>query len=289
MAKPPRHPISNAAARGSAKSRCERLEHATRDTPRSRAVNPRRDAHALHRGSLAGGGGRLLPRRCFPRTRHVRRQARHRAAGGNARRVWQLGIAVAVAKLKALSIGVLDCDLLIGAFVTVLTCDKLAFAQRLEIGNDADFWALPRSCRGDGCPRDSSCKGWYVELKAQVGESGCMPCRRLDHPRHDRRIHSATPSGRRGAAARPARARCRTSIRRSCWRRRSTARRAGRDRSKRRRGRHRAAACRRRRAGREHRPQRGARGRLARRGDRHSRSTASAARGCRRSTSPPWE
>ena len=86
-------------------------------------------------------------------------------------------VAVAVAKLRALHVNIPDCDQLIGAFVTVLTCDKVAFEMRVELGNEtADFWQLPEKLPPDATSRmATACSRSLVELRARVGESGCMP------------------------------------------------------------------------------------------------------------------
>lgn len=87
------------------------------------------------------------------------------------------GIAGSVARLKQLHVNIPACDKLIGAFVTVLTCDRVAFDQRVELGNEtADFWQLPDKLPPDATARmASACEQSFVELRARVGESGCMP------------------------------------------------------------------------------------------------------------------
>ena len=174
VAKPPPAPISNAAAHSCTEA-AERLEHATRDLrdPEQSILVAMRTRCTEDRwpGAAVDCFAQMFPEElgtCAGKLATEQREAMFAAFGSS--------IAVAVAKLKALHVGIPDCDQLIGAFVTVLTCDKLAFAQRLEIGNNADFWALPEKLPPEMAARmASSCKGWYVELKAQVGESGCMP------------------------------------------------------------------------------------------------------------------
>ncbi len=173
-AKPLPRPISNVAAHSCSEA-AERLEHATRDlrdpeqsilvAMRARCIDDRWPSAAvdcfaqMSPDDLGACAGKLATEQ---------REAMFAGFGSS--------IAVAVAKLRALHVGIPDCDQLIGAFVTVLTCDKLDFAQRVEIGNNADFWALPDKLPPAMAARmASSCKAGYVELKAQVGESGCMP------------------------------------------------------------------------------------------------------------------
>ena len=86
-------------------------------------------------------------------------------------------VAAAVTKLRALHVGIPDCDKLIAAFVTVLTCDKVAFETRVELGNEtADFWSLPAKLPPDATSRmAAACSQSLVELRARIGESGCMP------------------------------------------------------------------------------------------------------------------
>lgn len=86
-------------------------------------------------------------------------------------------VAASVARLRQLHVNIPACDKLIAAFVTVLTCDRVAFAQRVELGNEtADFWQLPDKLPPDATARmASACEQSFVELRARVGESGCMP------------------------------------------------------------------------------------------------------------------
>ena len=173
-AKPAPAPISNVAAHSCAEA-AERLEQATRDlrdpeqsilvAMRTRCLDDRWPSAAVDCFA------QMTPEdlgACAGKLGTDQREAMFGAFGSS--------IAVAVAKLKALHVGIPDCDQLIGAFVTVLTCDKLAFAQRAEIANNADFWSLPEKLPPAAAARmATSCKGGYVELRAQVGESGCMP------------------------------------------------------------------------------------------------------------------
>lgn len=168
-------PISNIPAHSCAEA-AERLEHATRDlrepeqsilvTMRTRCIDDRWQSAAIDcfarmsPEDLGACAGKLGP---------DQREAMFGAFGNS--------IAASVAKLKALHVGIPDCDLLIGALVAVLTCDRLAFEQRVELGNGtADFWSLPDKLPAAAATRMATvCNQSLVELKAQVSESGCMP------------------------------------------------------------------------------------------------------------------
>lgn len=55
-------------------------------------------------------------------------------------------IYVTRARLERVQVGVPVCDRFVSAVTTVLSCDKLALAERLQLGNEtAEFWSLPTS------------------------------------------------------------------------------------------------------------------------------------------------
>ena len=168
-------PIANVATHSCGEA-AERLEHATRDlrepevsilaAMRTRCIDDRWPSAAVDcfaqmtPDDLGTCAGKLATEQ---------REAMFGAFNGS--------VAAAVTKLRALHVGIPDCDKLIAAFVTVLTCDKVAFETRVELGNEtADFWSLPAKLPPDATSRmAAACSQSLVELRARIGESGCMP------------------------------------------------------------------------------------------------------------------
>ncbi len=55
-------------------------------------------------------------------------------------------LVVTRAKLERVQVGVPECDRFVTAVTSVLSCEKLALEERLQLGNEtADFWSLPTS------------------------------------------------------------------------------------------------------------------------------------------------
>ena len=87
-------------------------------------------------------------------------------------------IAIALAKLSILKVGVAECDRFVAAVSHVLVCDGMPLEQRAQLGIEtADFWALPTS----GLPADAQrrmgevCGKSLASLQQQAVTAGCMP------------------------------------------------------------------------------------------------------------------
>ncbi len=87
-------------------------------------------------------------------------------------------IAVAVARLSTLKVGVVECDRFIAAVAAVLTCEQMPIETRVQLGAEtADFWSLPRSgLSADMEKRMSRACGESLQaLQQQAIAVGCMP------------------------------------------------------------------------------------------------------------------
>jgi len=171
----PAAPIANVAAHSCGEA-AERLEHATRDLREPEvSIIPAMRTRCIddHWPSAAVDCfAQMTPDdlgTCAGKLGTEQREAMFSSFNGS--------VAAAVTKLRALHVGIPDCDQLIAAFVTVLTCDKVAFETRVELGNEtADFWSLPDKLPPAAASRmATACSQSLVELRARVGESGCMP------------------------------------------------------------------------------------------------------------------
>jgi hypothetical protein len=96
--------------------------------------------------------------------------------GGGARD--RVAVAVALAKLSALKVGIPECDRFVEAVAHVLVCDRMTIEVRAQLGAEtADFWALPKS----GLPADAQlrmadvCGRSTAILEQQAVEAGCAP------------------------------------------------------------------------------------------------------------------
>jgi len=94
-------------------------------------------------------------------------------AGGEPSRA---GLAVARARLQQLSVGIEACDRFVGAVMTVLGCDALPIAMRLQLGNEtAQFWSLPTDrLAADDVERMSQvCVSSLETLARETATVGC--------------------------------------------------------------------------------------------------------------------
>jgi hypothetical protein len=85
-------------------------------------------------------------------------------------------VAVVVARLATLKVGVPACDQFVAAVATVMTCEGLPLETRVQLGNEtADFWSLPTS----GLPPDaqakmtSACGESLAALQRESTGAGC--------------------------------------------------------------------------------------------------------------------
>jgi len=96
--------------------------------------------------------------------------------GGGARD--GVAVAVALAKLSGLKVGIPECDHFVSTVAHVLLCDRMALEVRAQLGTEtADFWSLPTS----GLPADAQlrmadvCGRSTVFLEQQAVDAGCTP------------------------------------------------------------------------------------------------------------------
>lgn len=98
----------------------------------------------------------------------------HELGGGSDRAT----VAVALAKLGTLKVGVAECDRFVETVAHLLVCDAMPLEQRAQLGTEtADFWALPTT----GLPADAQrrmaevCGKSLATLQQQAVSAGCMP------------------------------------------------------------------------------------------------------------------
>ncbi|MGN6110856.1 MAG: hypothetical protein ACTHU0_37485 [Kofleriaceae bacterium] len=87
-------------------------------------------------------------------------------------------VAIALAKLSALHVGIPECDLFVTAVANAMSCERMAIEARAQLGSEtADFWSLPTT----GLPADAErrmaevCARSRASLEQQVLDAGCMP------------------------------------------------------------------------------------------------------------------
>jgi hypothetical protein len=104
-----------------------------------------------------------------------RRRLFGRIAGESSDRV---AVAVALAKLSALQVGIPECDRFVARVAHVLVCESMAIEVRAQLGTEtADFWSLPTS----GLPADAQlrmadvCGRSTAALEQQAVDAGCAP------------------------------------------------------------------------------------------------------------------
>ena len=90
----------------------------------------------------------------------------------------QASLAIIVARLANLKVGIVECDRFVSAVSTAMSCEGLPLDQRHDLGNEtADFWSLPTS----GLPPDAvarmvkACTTSLDALHQQVTAVGCAP------------------------------------------------------------------------------------------------------------------
>ena len=96
--------------------------------------------------------------------------------GGGARD--RVAVAIALAKLSTLKVGIPECDRFVETVAQVLVCDRMAIEVRAQLGAEtADFWSLPTS----GLPADAQlrmadvCGRSTQALQQQAVDAGCTP------------------------------------------------------------------------------------------------------------------
>jgi hypothetical protein len=85
---------------------------------------------------------------------------------------------VAVARLASVKPGIPECDQFVAAVATVLACEQMPLATRVQLGNEtADFWSLPTAkLSTDMIKRMSAkCGQSLAALRQQAVGAGCKP------------------------------------------------------------------------------------------------------------------
>jgi hypothetical protein len=85
-------------------------------------------------------------------------------------------IAAAVARLGQVKPGIPECDNFVTVVATVLVCERMPLATRVQLGNEtADFWSLPTAkLTGDMIKRmAATCAQSLSALRQQAVGAGC--------------------------------------------------------------------------------------------------------------------
>lgn len=93
-------------------------------------------------------------------------------SGGNDRG----SLALARARLDAMTLPVAACDQFVKSVSAVLACERMPIETRIELGNDtADFWDLPAQLPADAEQRISTACGQSLSaLQQHAAVAGCM-------------------------------------------------------------------------------------------------------------------
>lgn len=114
--------------------------------------------------------------RCVGHVAARDRDALFAVIAGNARD--EGGLAVIVARLANLQVGIAECDRFVSTVSNAMSCEGLELAQRHDLGNEtADFWSLPtKNLPPDAVVRMVRvCTESLEALQQQVAAAGCMP------------------------------------------------------------------------------------------------------------------
>jgi hypothetical protein len=87
-------------------------------------------------------------------------------------------IAIAVARLANVKVGIQACDKFVTAVAGALTCEGMPLATRVQLGNEtADFWSLPTTrLSADAINRMTTvCNESLATLEHQSQAAGCKP------------------------------------------------------------------------------------------------------------------
>ena len=113
--------------------------------------------------------------RCSRTLPESMREAIFSALSGN--RTDRAGIYVTRARLDQLQVGVPECDRFVHAVSAVMTCEKLAIDDRVQLGNETvDFWSLPtaRLSTEDLQRMSGVCGQSLASLEQTAINAGCM-------------------------------------------------------------------------------------------------------------------
>lgn len=99
--------------------------------------------------------------RCAGKLANAPRDAMFQVLGG--RDEDRHNVALVIARLSAMKVGIARCDDFVSAVASVMRCEQLPIETRVQLGAEtADFWSLPTS----GLPTDAQAK-----MDAACGES----------------------------------------------------------------------------------------------------------------------
>lgn len=90
----------------------------------------------------------------------------------------QVSMAIVVAKLSILEVGIPDCDRFVSAVAAVLSCERMPVAARVQLGNEtAELWSLPvqRLSHAAHARMAAACGESLHALQQQAVDVGCMP------------------------------------------------------------------------------------------------------------------
>jgi hypothetical protein len=113
--------------------------------------------------------------KCVGQVEPKHRDALFAVIAGNDRD--QAALAIVVARLANVKVGIAECDRFVEAVSTAMSCEQLSLDQRHDLGNETvDFWSLPTH----GLPPDAvermgkACGESLDALHQQVAAVGCM-------------------------------------------------------------------------------------------------------------------
>jgi hypothetical protein len=112
--------------------------------------------------------------KCAGKLDDKKRERMFAALGGNYQD--RTAVAVAVARLANLKVGVPECDHFVTTVATVLGCEQMPIETRLQLGNEtADFWSLPTDhLSADAQHRMATVCGQSLgALQQRAAEAGC--------------------------------------------------------------------------------------------------------------------
>ena len=87
-------------------------------------------------------------------------------------------VAIALARLATLKVGIAECDHFVTTVASVLACDAMPLDARAQLGTEtADFWSLPTTkLSADAQARMAIvCGQSLAALQQQAMDAGCMP------------------------------------------------------------------------------------------------------------------
>lgn len=87
-------------------------------------------------------------------------------------------IAISLARLQVLRVGITACDAFISTVASVLSCTQMPIEMRAQLGAEtAEFWSLPNDRLPESARHKMAevCRKSLVKLEDQTRDVGCMP------------------------------------------------------------------------------------------------------------------